>query len=77
MASLFETERNKQRVANAINVLQACIYKSVKTGLFLKSLIAPRVAKFNMLMLVFTFKIPSSLAEKHDTFELDKTCGHK
>ena len=43
-------------VTNAIKVLQACIYKSVKRGLFLKSIIVPHVVKFNMLMLVFTFK---------------------
>ena len=30
-------------VTNAINILQACIYKSVKTDLSLKSNIAPRV----------------------------------
>ena len=41
---------NPQPVANAINVLQACIYKSVKTGPFLKSLIAPRNVKSNMLL---------------------------
>ena len=44
----------KRPIANAINVLKACIYKSVKTGLILKS--APCVNKFNMLMLVFTLK---------------------
>ena len=42
-------------VANAIKVLQACIYKSVKTGPFFKSLFASRIVKFNMLMPVFTF----------------------
>ena len=63
-------------VANAINVLQALIYKSVKTGLLLRSLIASRAVKFNILMPVFTFKY-HSLAEKHDNFELDTTCGHK
>ena len=77
MASLFETERNQQPVANAINILQACIYKSVKTGLFLKAIIASHVVKFNMLMLVSNLKIPSSLAEKHDPLEKDKTCDHK
>ena len=40
-------------VAKSINFLQACIYKSVKTGTFLKSLIAPRIVKFNILMPVF------------------------
>ena len=29
-------KNSKRSVANAINILQACIYKSVKTGLFLK-----------------------------------------
>ena len=43
-------------VANAINVLQACICKSLKTGPFLKPLIAPHIVKFNMLMPVFTIK---------------------
>ena len=42
-------------VANAINVLQACIYKYVKTGPFLKSLIVPHIVKFNILMPAFTF----------------------
>ena len=41
-------------VTNAINVLQACIYKSVKTGLYLKSIVDPHVVKFIMLMPVFT-----------------------
>ena len=43
-------------VANAISILQACIYKFAKTGLSLKTVIAPRVVKCNSLMLVFTFK---------------------
>ena len=43
-------------VTNAINVLQAFIYKSVKTGLFFKSITAPLVAKFNTLMPVSTLK---------------------
>ena len=43
-------------LAQAINIFQACIYKSVKTGLFLKSNVAPRLVKFNMLLPVFTFK---------------------
>ena len=45
-----------QPVANAINVLQACIYKSVNIGLFLKSLVATNLVKFNKRMLVFTLK---------------------
>ena len=40
---------------NALYVLQACIYKSVKTGLFLKSRVATSNANFNMFVLVFTF----------------------
>ena len=47
---------SKEPVTNAIKILQACIHKSVNTGLFLKSIIAPHVVKFNMLMPVFTFK---------------------
>ena len=38
-------------VPNAIKLLQACIYKSVKTGLFLTSLVATCIVKFTMLML--------------------------
>ena len=63
-------------VTNVINALQACIYKSVKTGIFLKSIIAPRAVKFNKLIPVFTFEY-FFLAEKHYNFELDTTCGHK
>ena len=33
-------------VANAMKVLQACIYKSVKGGLFLKSFVATSVDYF-------------------------------
>ena len=40
----------KPPVANAIKLLQACIYKSVKTGLFLTSLVATSVVKFMLLM---------------------------
>ena len=43
-------------VNNATNVFQACIYKSVKRGLFLKSIVAPRIVKFKILIPVFTFK---------------------
>ena len=43
----------RQPVANAINVLQACVYKSVNTGLFLKPLVAK---SFNKLMHIFSFK---------------------
>ena len=42
-------------VANAINDLQGCIFKSVNTGLFLKSRVATSNANFNMFMFVFTF----------------------
>ena len=38
-------------VANAIKLLQACIYKSVNTGLFLTSLVATSIVKFMLLML--------------------------
>ena len=41
----------KRPVANAIKLLQACIYKSVNTGLFLTSLVATSIAKFLLLML--------------------------
>ena len=35
---------------NAKNILQACIYKSVNTRLFLKSLLAPSIVKFALLV---------------------------
>ena len=38
-------------IANAINVLQACIYKSVKVSLFLKSFVATGIVYFNIIML--------------------------
>ena len=38
-------------VANAIKLLQACIYKSVNTGLFLTSLVATKIVKLMLLML--------------------------
>ena len=41
---------NPRLVTNAINILQACIYKSVKFGLFLKSIKTPCVVKFTVLM---------------------------
>ena len=40
-----------QPLANAIKVLQACIYKSLNTGLFLKPFVATSVANFNNIML--------------------------
>ena len=42
-------------VASAINVLQACIYKSVKTCLFLKSHVATSNANFNIFMFFSLF----------------------
>ena len=41
--------------ANAIKVLQVCIYKSVKTCRLLKSRVATNNVIFNMFMFVFTF----------------------
>ena len=38
-------------IANAINVLQACIYKSVKVSLFFKSFVATGIVYFNIIML--------------------------
>ena len=38
-------------VANAIKLLQACIYKSVNTGLFLTTSVAISIVKFMLLML--------------------------
>ena len=38
-------------VTNVVNILQACNYKTVKTGLFLKSLVAPSVVDFQITML--------------------------
>ena len=43
-------------VANAIKLLQACIYKSVNKGLFLTPSVAISIVKFQTLMIVFTFK---------------------
>ena len=43
-------------LTNAMKVLQACTYTSVKRGLFLKSIVAPRIVKFKILIPVFTFK---------------------
>ena len=40
-----------QPVPNAINILQACIYKSVSTGLFLISFLAPSIVKLNVGMI--------------------------
>ena len=40
-----------QPVANAIKLLQACIYKSVNTGLFLTSLVATSTVKYMLLIL--------------------------
>ena len=39
-------------VADAMKGLQACIYKSANTGLFLNALAAASIVKFNVLMLV-------------------------
>ena len=38
-------------VANAIKLLQVCMYKSVNTGQFLTSLVATCIVKFMLLML--------------------------
>ena len=62
----------KDLKANAMKFLQACIFKSVQTGLF-KSLVAISVAKFKMFMIVFTFK---NMADKHKHIEFDNTCGY-
>ena len=54
-ANGFSWKKNCQivaPVANAMKVLQAWIYKYANTGLFLNALIV----KFNVLMLVFTFR---------------------
>ena len=47
--------------------------------LFLKSITPPRVVKFNMLMLVFTFKYQVLLQKSNDNVDVDNTCtcGHK
>ena len=44
-------QKTPQPVANAIKLLQAYIYKSVNTGLFLTSLVATSIVKFMLLML--------------------------
>ena len=41
--------------ANPMKVLQACIYKSENTGLFLESLVAKVIVIFHMLMLFNPF----------------------
>ena len=43
-----------QAAANAVKLLQACIYKFVNTGLLLTSLVATSIVKFKMLIFVFT-----------------------
>ena len=50
-AAKINLRRKGCPVANAIKLLQACIYKSVNTGLFLKSLVATSIVKFMLLML--------------------------
>ena len=42
--------------SSATKVLQACIYMSVYSGLFLKSLVASSIVKVDGLTLIFTFK---------------------
>ena len=37
-------------VTNVTNILLACNYKTVKTGLFLKSFVAPSVAYFQIMV---------------------------
>ena len=44
-------DNGKHPVENAIKVLMACIYKSVNTGLFLKSPVAASIFKFVFLLL--------------------------
>ena len=60
----------------ACNQCYKRIYKSVKTSIFFRSIIAHRAVQFNTLIPVFTFEY-KFLAEKHENFELDTTCGHK
>ena len=52
---------------NAIKVLHASFYKSVNTGLFLKSLVAQNIFKFSM----FPFLMTNTLAVKHGNNEFD------
>ena len=58
-------------VVNAIKVLQACIYKSVKTGLFLTSLPTTSIVKFMMLLLeslgIWYLKVKASINEWNKT----------
>ena len=44
-------QKKARTVANAMNALQACIYKSVKTGLSLKSFEATSIVQFKIIML--------------------------
>ena len=41
--------------ADAMKVLEACIYNSVNIGLFLTSLVTTRIFKFSMFMLIFNY----------------------
>ena len=48
---LKQVRKRSRPVANAIKLLQAYIYKSVNTGLFLISLVATSITKFMLLIL--------------------------
>ena len=58
-------------VANAMNVLQAYVYKSVNTGLFIKSLVATSFVKFIVLLLNSIRALPKKSKNKQKHFEFD------
>ena len=63
-------------VLNAMEDLQAYIYKSVNsTGLFKKTLVATRIIKLKMLMLVLTVYYKIAFKNKH--YEFENICGCK
>ena len=63
-------------VINPINVLQTCINRSVKQAYFLINY-SPTRCQIQYGDACIHFEIPSSLTEKHESFEIDSTCGHK
>ena len=62
-----------QLVANAINISLASIYRSVKTGLILKSFVATKVVKFEIIMLFLLKNFVLESENRHQHIEFDKT----
>ena len=57
-----------------MKLLQACIYKSVYTGLLFNWLVAKSIVKFIMVM-IKSFVLQSE--NKHGHIEFDNTSGYK